>query len=480
MKMSSPETTAPMTNEEKYHALQSPFEKYLPGLRPNDTDEYLTRLLAAMRRDGLTEQEAVFQIMSQSLLKHDEARLTQLAHDVFQAGDDEAVPQPSKPTANVAAQSAFMRRRYAFRFNEVTGVTEYVKHGKYELDFRPVTERVRNSITLDAHEEGIDMWDRDVKRYLTSDRVVTYNPFDEFFDSLPAWDKRSRIDKFFRRVPTDDEAWYDLAHTWFLGMVALWKGVNRRRGNESILILVGPQGVGKSTFCRSIMPPVLASYFMENFALADRRKALLMLTRYGLINFDEINRLTERQQPVLKNMLQLPTIDEMRPYASTSKQERRYASFIGTSNNMDVITDLTGSRRYVCANITGTIDTRRPVNYAQLYAEAVSELNRGRRYWLNEEDEIALIERNTRFTRIPPVAERFDALFVPGTEGDAAAKWLYATQIYSLLYPTIHTELTRKETIDFSAIMHMRGIPSKRGNGGMQYLVKTRENPESV
>ena len=71
-----------------------------------------------------------------------------------------------------------------------------------------------------------------------------------------------------------------------------------------------------------------------------------MMTRYGLINFDEVNRLTDRQQPVLKNMLQLPTIDEFKPYASTSAQMTRYASLIATSNNADVIGDLTGSRRY--------------------------------------------------------------------------------------------------------------------------------------
>lgn len=481
MKKSPTETPIPMTSEEKYRASQSPFENYLPGLRPNDTDAYLTRLLTAMRKSGLTESEAVFQITSKSLLKLDEAHLSALAQDVFKADiEAESLPEPSKTITSIATQNEFMTRRYIFRYNEVTGVTEYIKRGKYELDYRPVDERVLNSIALNALEEGIDLWDRDVRRYLNSDRVVSYNPFDAFFEQLPEWDKKPRIDKLFRRVPADNDTWYSLAHTWFLGMVALWMGVNRRRGNESILILIGPQGIGKSTFCRSLMPPALSAYFTENFALTDRRKALLMLTRYGLINFDEINRITERQQPTLKNMLQLPTVDEFRPYASTSRQERRYASFIGTSNNMDVIADLTGSRRYICANITGKIDLRKPINHEQLYAEAVYEINKGHRYWLDEEEEQALIERNIQFVRLPPVAERLDALFVPGTEDDADAKWLYATQIYNLMYPTIHKEVTKKQAYDLSTIMQCRGIPAKRSAGGMKYLVKRRENGEIV
>jgi len=473
---------SPQRKEEKFQAIQSPFEEFVPGLRPNDTDAYLVRLLSAMREKGLTEQEALLRIRSQSLAKHDEGRLGRLAKQVFSGMPDDEAPSPTLPKAavGVAAQNEFMERRYLFRHNEVTGITEYIQRGKYELDFRPVTERTLNSIAINALEEGIDMWDRDVKRYLNSDRVSNYNPFDDFFGTLPKWDKRPRIDKFFRRVPTADEAWYGRAHTWFLGMVALWKGVNRRHGNETILILVGPQGTHKSTFCRSIVPPELAPYYTENFSLADRRRAMLMLTRYGLINFDEINRITERQQPVLKNILQLPVIDEVRPYGSTSRQERRYASFVGTSNETDIITDLTGSRRYLCTSVTGAIDTSKPVNYPMLYAEAVYELEQGRPCWLSEADERALAETNVQFMRLPPIAERIDALFTPGTEGDKDSRWLYATEIYSLIYPTIHTELTKKQLHDLSTIMQQRKIPSKRGNGGRKYLLKRRRNAENV
>ena len=428
-----------------------------------------------MKKKGLTAEQAVGRILEDSLAEINESRLRKLASSVYSQADNTSSPTNlSKTSVGMAELNEFMGRRYLFRRNSITGLAEYIERGKYKLDFRPVTSEVINSITLNAREEGIDVWNKDVERFLHSNRVCPYNPFDVFLEGLPQWDKRRRIDKHFRRIPSADEEWYALAHTWFLGMVALWMGRNRNKGNESILILVGPQGIGKSTFFRSLLPPQLVPYFTENFSLGDRRKALLMLTRYGLINFDEINRITVRQQPVLKNMLQLPVVDEFKPYASTSRLERRYASFAGTSNDEAVVDDLTGSRRYICTVCNGKIDMRRPVNYPQLYAEAVWEINNGIRYWLDEKEEQALMERNMQFVRMPPVAERFDALFQPVSSARKEGVWLYATQIYQQMYPHIHKEMTKKQAYDLSTILQNRGIERKRAAGGMKYYVKER------
>jgi hypothetical protein len=459
--------------EERYHALLSPFEEYLPGLRPSNSGNYLLRLAIAMKEKKVEEAVCVRMIVERSPFTLEAADVQPLVHFAYTT-DVPALPMTDKQMQTMR-QLEFMNRRYVFRYNEVLGVTEYLERKPLHTAFHPVDERALNSIAINALEEGINMWDRDVKRYLKSDRVCPYNPFDTFLSGLPVWDKRPRIDKFFRRVPVDDEAWYGLAHTWFLGMVALWMQKNRRKGNESMLVLVGEQGTGKSTFCRSLMPKELMPYYTENFALTDRRKALLMLSRYGLINFDEMNRITERQQPTLKNMLQLPVVDEFKPYASTSAQERRYASLAGTSNNRDVITDLTGSRRYICALVTGPIKALpKHYNHAQLYAEAVAEIHAGTRYWLDEKEETALTERNLRFVRLPVEAEEFDTLFTPARPGEEGAVWLYASEIYKALHPTINKPMTRQQLRDFSALMTSRKVQSKRGNGGLKYLVKKK------
>ncbi len=464
--------------DEIFNQVISPFEEFLPGMRPSNSDKYLTQLAEAMRKAGKSEEWAYDYILDMNPFLLDEAHLKELVHEAFIGVDEPSDGRsgtPSKVQAETVALQEFMQRRYALRQNEVLGVTEYCERKRLHTRYRLVNEKVINSMALNAREEGINVWNQDVERYLRSDRVRTFNPFDAFIGSLPKWDGKPRIDKLFRCVPTDDDAWYPLAHTWFLGMVALWMGKNRRKGNESMPILIGAQGVGKSTFCRSLLPTELEPYYLENFTLGDRRKALLMLTRYGLINFDEVNRLTERQQPVLKNMLQLPTVDEYKLYAATSEQMQRYASLIGTSNNLDVITDLTGSRRYVCVRVTDTIKLPSVINYPQIYAEAVHEISEGRRYWLDEADEAALTERNMRFVRMPAEAETFDTLFEPARPGDKEGEWLYATEIRQRLHPTLNKPMTQKERYDFSAFMNARGVLTKRAEAGKKYFVKPKK-----
>ena len=464
------------TREERYEETMNPFSEYLPDIWPSNSDAYLTLLATKMRAAGLTEEKALLGIQAGNPFEIDAAHVAGIVHAVFAAPADRADGATlTKAQSKALAQREFFSRRYELRNNMVIGVTEYRERKRLHTNWRPVDEIVINSMAVSAQEEGIDMWDRDVKRFLKSNRVCPYNPFDEFIASLPKWDKHPRIDKLFRRIPVDDEQWYALAHKWFLGMVALWMHANRRKGNELMLILVGEQGTGKSTFARSLLPKELETLYTENFSLSDRRKALLMLTRYGLINFDEADRLTESQQPTLKNMLQLPMVDEFKPYASRSTQQERYASLMGTSNSMGVIADLTGSRRYLCAKVTGRIDTRKAINYGQLYAEAVWEIRHGRPYWLNSDEETALMQRNSRFVRMPAEAETFDTLFGIATPDMEGARWMYASEINKRLHPTLHKPMTHGELCRFKDFMMGLNAVTRRAEGGIQYLVREKD-----
>lgn len=463
------------SREARYKDVRNPFAEFLPDIWPSNSDAYFALLASKMRAAGLPEEQALRRILRDNAFEVDDDHLSAIVHNTFEAPADSAEPALTKAQSRALAQREFFDRRYALRYNVLLGVTEYRERKRFHPTWRPVDEMVINSMAVNAQEEGIEMWDRDVKRFMKSDRVCPFNPFDDFIDALPKWDHRPRIDKFFRRVPVDDERWYALAHKWFLGMVALWMQKNRRKGNELMLLLVGEQGTGKSTFARMLLPKQLQTYYTENFSLTDRRKALLMLTRYGLINFDEADRLTDHQQPILKNMLQLPMVDEFKPYASHSTRQVRYASLMGTSNSMGVIADLTGSRRYLCAKVTGTINMKAAVNYDQLYAEAVWEIDHGEPYWLNSKEEAALMERNSRFVRMPSEAETFDTLFEIATEEMEGARWMYASEINQCLHPTQHKPMTRGEANRFKDFMNSLHAMTKRASGGYKYLVRERK-----
>lgn len=83
----------------------------------------------------------------------------------------------------------FMQRRYEFRYNTMTTVTEYRERNTFCFCFRPVTNRTRNSIAMNARLEGLNLWDRDVARYLDSDRIPVFNPIEDFLFGVDIrWD----------------------------------------------------------------------------------------------------------------------------------------------------------------------------------------------------------------------------------------------------------------------------------------------------
>ena len=122
----------------------------------------------------------------------------------------------------------FMNRRYEFRYNTQMSEVEYRERCSFYFRFRPLDKRAQNSILLDAQSEGIAVWDRDVDRYLHSNRVPVYNPLEEFIFHLPNWDQKDRIAELAGRVPCDNPHWTMLFHRWFLNMVAHWRGFDKK------------------------------------------------------------------------------------------------------------------------------------------------------------------------------------------------------------------------------------------------------------
>ncbi|WP_288179961.1 VapE domain-containing protein, partial [Bacteroides sp. CAG:633] len=125
-------------------------------------------------------------------------------------------------------------------------------------------------------------------------------------------------------------------------------GEGRRANSVAPLLVSTAQGLGKSTFCRLLLPPQLRDYFTESFDLTNATAAENKLASYGLINLDEFDRLPASRMPQLKNLVQMEALRVRRAYRRTAEPLPRIASFIGTSNRRDLLTDLSGSRRFIC------------------------------------------------------------------------------------------------------------------------------------
>lgn len=368
----------------------------------------------------------------------------------------------------------FLNRRYVFRYNTMRMGNECRELRSAKLDFQPLTERMINGMAIRAHKEGIPVWDKDINRFLKSDFIKSFSPLEDYLSHLPKWDGRDRIHALAATIPTRHPLWENLFYIWFLSMVAHWREDNQKYANSISPLLIGPQGCGKSTWCANLLPPQLRDYYTDSLDLSSKRKAELCLTRFGLINFDEFDSISLNQQAYLKHILQKAVVKTAAPYQSTVQSMRRYASFIGTSNNADLLNDPTGSRRFICVEIEDTIKTEKPINYEQLYAQAVHALVNEEKYWFTPEEEKLTMEQNESFHK-QDVEEQLFLQYFDTPRMNEPGEWMLAVQIFSTLRSLSKMNLGNKRCNMFGRILKKHCKATKQCSQGILYWVQERE-----
>lgn len=487
------------TYKETVQAETSPFKRLIPGYDSFDTlsalfeaalnkayrslselqprvhtrsDEDLKPLLVQVARycfqAGIPEEETARWAIAHFYTQRKEYLVRQTVQNVYTS--EKGFGKKSSLTAEQELEfrtGEFMQRRYEFRYNTMTTATEYRERNTFCFCFRPLSSRIRNSIAMNARLEGLNLWDRDVIRYLDSDRVPVFNPVEDFLFGLDIhWDGHDRIRELASRIPCNNPHWPDLFYRWFLNMVAHWRQIDRKYANCTVPLLVGPQAYRKSTFCRSLIPPELQAYYTDRIDFSNKRDAELSLNRFLLINMDEFDQNKANQQAFLKHILQKPIVNIRRPHGTATQEMRRYASFIGTSNHKDLLTDTSGSRRYIVINVTGPIDCS-PIDYEQLYTQAIHDLYRGERYWFDTEDEKIITENNQEFQVMPVAEQLFHEYFRAAKEEEEEYEQLLAIEILEQVQHDSKIRVSVCSIVEFGRILQKNKVPSvhtKRGN----------------
>lgn len=386
-----------------------------------------------------------------------------------------ARPVISKEQKQVLNTIEFLERRYCFRRNRMKGGVEYKVNSLTIEPYEFVTEEVLNSISIEGQKEGLDVWDRDVKRHVKSNDIVDYFPVDEYLNTLPAWDGKDYIRQLADTVPCKNrEEWRNQFYIWFLGMVATWQKNEKRYANSVLPLLAGSQGCGKSTWCKRILPPELNEYYTDSIDFSKKTDAALSLTRFALINIDEFDSVGRSYQSFLKHIVQKTKVSIRKPFQSVMNDERRYASFIATCNNFDVLSDPTGSRRFICVEIAGDINNDFEINYPQLYAQAVAALAKGERHWFTRDEELKITENNKEFDQKQPEEELLLRYFAVPAENDPF-EWLTLVDIYRHIQKQSGTKLGVKRMNYFGRFLRKYGFEQKRLSAGRIYKVRLVE-----
>ncbi len=373
----------------------------------------------------------------------------------------------------------FLNANYELRKNVMRGVAEYRMRTGIGFSFQDLTEEARNSITMRALEQGIRCWDKDIRRYVNSDDIEHYDPLNDYLEHLPRWDEQDRVTPLAARVPTEWAEWIHLFHIWMRSMVAMWLGKGQLTGNALVPLLIGRQGCGKSSFCRILLPRDLLDYYNDRISFKNEQDLNLGLTSFALINLDEFDKITQRQQVVLKYLVSTADLKYRPPYGKAYTVNRRYASFIGTTNEQTPLTDPSGSRRFLCVSIDGDIDFETPIDHAQLYAQLLSEIRSGERYWLTKEEERALMEHNLTYQRLNGLGEMLMSVIQKPRNGEEGL-WVGLNDLSALLKK--HFKGYKEDASTFQKIGNYLNRPeykfdSKHSMGGTLYRVRMKVEP---
>ena len=339
----------------------------------------------------------------------------------------------------------WLRQHVEVIYNVVTDQLMYKAGGEA---FGLLDERVVCSIRSQmAADTGKRVLKNDVMDVLRSDFARLYHPVREYIESLPAWDGKDRVKELCSHVIESEElrmknqrslaegksneefptgkvggkeeiqssmgkgtavadsslfilhsSLFEWAlHKWLVACVASW--MSDLSSNHEIFVLIGAQGIYKTTFFRHLLPPQLRMYFWENahnsFASKDDH---LALAENCLVEIEEIDLQNPRDISELKALATSEKVKERRPYARFREEKHRLASFCGSGNQQHFLSDDTGNRRWLCFKVDHIDDPRTwALDYDQLYAQLRDELRQGFRYWFDPDEQRIVEQQNQAF-----------------------------------------------------------------------------------
>ena len=306
-------------------------------------------------------------------------------------------------TATVEEIKSFLDGHISLRFNEITSRVEYEIPAD-DTDahrFMPVNDRIVNSLWSQMSTiTRVNI--QDMYRVIESDYVPVFNPFKEYLNNLSKPGEQDYIRELAQTVRVkggeqEQKLWHLYLKKWLVGMVASW--ISEDVVNNVILVLIGEQGAYKTTWFNYLLPPPLKQYFYtKTNANRMSKDDILTLAQYALVCCEELDTMRPAELNQLKAAVTMPSIDERAAYAHYHEHRKHIASFCGTGNNTQFLSDPTGNRRWLPFEVESILSPREhPFHYEGIYAQALSLYTSGFQYWFTKEEIQELNRHNKQF-----------------------------------------------------------------------------------
>ena len=341
----------------------------------------------------------------------------------------------SETRSSLHAIEAFLSSRYEFRYNIVTSKIEYRRIPVQprliaaQASFTPVTDYIENSLYRELLTNSLKCQPSLLRSLLHSDFCPRYDPFIDYFNSLPPWDESSDHIRHLADtvMTTNDELWQICFKRWLVASLA--SVLDPKVVNHTAIIFSGPQGVGKTTWLLNLCPQELKDYIFSGTINPNNRDTLVQLSECMFINLDELENMNRTEIGTVKEIITKSAIRVRRPYGHHAESLVRRASFMGSVNTMQFLTDTTGSRRFLCFEVLA-IDYLHQVDIDQVFTQALALFKEGYHFWFDKGEIREIHQNNEQFLVCSAEEELLMAHFAPITL-NKAKRFLSAAQVIS-------------------------------------------------
>ena len=306
-------------------------------------------------------------------------------------------------------------------------------------------QEINSAVCACAQEYKINVTNREIITVLQSNLVPSVHPLREYVcackDYVPEEpDWIDLVASQVRVLPSGDEAkgdrapqksadfsgtplakgerlWRVCFKKWFVGMVASW--MYDDVVNHQVLVLIGKQGIFKTTWLEHLIPPALRAYCCKLANTTQINKDdRLRLAEFGLINLDELDSMSSRELNTMKSIITATDVNERVAYGYTKERKIRLASFCASSNRREFLTDITGNRRWLPFEVESIENPFQSIlPYERMYAQARYLVEYGFNYWFDLDDIATLEKHNESFRAQESEEQLLPILFDVPAEG---------------------------------------------------------------
>lgn len=459
----------------KYHKIKIIEDQLVKSFNMEFTEgqrnSYVFKLAVACRNQKINRNELLKYCLTNFQCKSfdfEEIKTT------INSGYDNQYYSSKKPTSlnfskHEILEVSLTEMGFQFRYNIVKKRVEIKINGNEWIE---IEDRMENDLIKELEKQRLPSRLGLLKTSLNSSFSHDYNPFLEYLINLPTWTDEDYISALFNTLNADDELKYYL-EKWLVALVASILDHNVQ--NQTVLLLIGTQGVGKSRWLGKLIPPSLKQYFVQGIFDPRDKDTKIIMSENLIGNLDELDSIEKRDVPKFKEFITSPGTKLRASYARNATHFPRRISFCGSVNSLDFLQDLTGSRRFLCIEVKGMINHVHDINIDMVYSQALALYNQGSKPYFDLAESKVIQERNEKFQSYSIEEEILREYFEPNENKKPSDRMTLLQIIQEIERLLGENSKIRISHSKLGKILARMGFEKIKSNSSQTYCIKRRE-----